>query len=64
MNEREAAFEEWLKEEVQAALSDRRAPVPIDNVFKRLRAKVTRASRVLKGSTRGRQFAVEPGKRQ
>lgn len=39
MSERDAVFDEWLRKEVRASIADRRAPAPIDAVFKRVRAK-------------------------
>jgi antitoxin ParD1/3/4 len=48
MGERDAVFDEWLRAEVQASVADKRAPAPIDEVFKRVRAKVSRASKARK----------------
>jgi antitoxin ParD1/3/4 len=48
MSERDAVFDEWLRAEVQASVTDKRAPAPIDEVFKRVRTKVARASRAQK----------------
>ena len=48
MSERDAVFDEWLKAEVRASVADKRAPVPIDKVFKRVRAKIARTSKAQK----------------
>ena len=48
MTERDAVFDEWLRAEVQASVADKRTPTPIDEVFKRVRAKVSRASKARK----------------
>jgi hypothetical protein len=45
MSERGAMFDEWLRGEVVAALSDKRPPVPIKDVFKRLEARHNRRVR-------------------
>lgn len=45
MNERDAAFCEWLREEVRASLTGRHAPSPRDEAFKRVRAKVNRTAK-------------------
>jgi hypothetical protein len=36
----DARFEKWLREEVQASVADKRAPIRIDEVFRRVKAKV------------------------
>jgi antitoxin ParD1/3/4 len=48
MSERDAVFDEWLRAEVQASVADKRAPAPIDEVFKRIRAKVARSAKAQK----------------
>lgn len=48
MSEREAVFDEWLKQDVRASLADKQPPSPIDNVFKRLRGKVNRTAKAAK----------------
>jgi antitoxin ParD1/3/4 len=48
MGERDAVFEEWLRADVAAAVADRHAPSPIDNVFKRVRAKVSGTAKAAK----------------
>lgn len=48
MSERDAVFDEWLREEVRASVADKRAPAPIDEVFKRVRAKVARTAKAAK----------------
>ena len=48
MSERDAIFDEWLRAEVRASVADKRAPAPIDQVFKRVRARVARASKAQK----------------
>jgi antitoxin ParD1/3/4 len=48
MSERDAVFDEWLRGEVTAALDDKRPPVPIDDVFKRLEARHARRVRAAK----------------
>ncbi len=48
MNERDAVFDEWLRAEVRASVADKRAPAPIDEVFKRVRAKIARTSKAQK----------------
>ncbi|MFX5903581.1 type II toxin-antitoxin system ParD family antitoxin, partial [Acinetobacter baumannii] len=40
MSERDAVFDEWLREEVRASVADKRAASPINEVFKRLGAKI------------------------
>ena len=42
--ERDTIFDEWLRTEVLAAVADKRSSAPIDKVFKRVRAKISRAS--------------------
>jgi antitoxin ParD1/3/4 len=48
MSERDAVFDEWLRREVLTSIADKRRPAPIDEVFKRVRAKVARASKAQK----------------
>lgn len=48
MSERDAVFDEWLRAEVQVSVADKRAPAPIDEVFKRVRAKVARSAKAQK----------------
>ncbi len=48
MSERDAVFDEWLRAEVHASVADKRAPAPIDEVFKRVRAKIVRSSKAKK----------------
>lgn len=48
MSERDASFDEWLREEVLAAIADKRPPSPIDTVFKRVRARITRKVKAAK----------------
>lgn len=48
MNERDAVFDEWLRGEVTAAMADKRPPVPIEDVFKRLEARHARRMRATK----------------
>jgi antitoxin ParD1/3/4 len=48
MSERDAVFDEWLRGKVTAALGDKRPPVPIEDVFKRLEARHTRRVRATK----------------
>jgi antitoxin ParD1/3/4 len=50
MSERDAVFDEWLRGEVAASLGDKRPPVPIEDVFKRLEA---RHNRRVKAAQRG-----------
>lgn len=50
MSERDAVFDEWLRSEVAAVMADKRPPVPIEDVFKRLEA---RHARRLKAAKRG-----------
>jgi antitoxin ParD1/3/4 len=45
MSERDAIFSEWLRDEVRASIADKRAPAPIDEVFKRVRAKIARTAK-------------------
>ena len=52
MNERD---DEWLRSEVRTSVSDKRPPAPIDEVFKRVRAKIARASKVKKRGARRRR---------
>lgn len=42
MSERDAVFDAWLREEVLASVSDKRPAVPIDEAFKRVRARIKR----------------------
>jgi antitoxin ParD1/3/4 len=48
MSERDAVFDEWLRAEVRASVADKRAPAPINEVFKRVRAKIARTSKAQK----------------
>jgi antitoxin ParD1/3/4 len=48
MSEREAVFDEWLRQEVQASLADKRPPVPMEDVFERLEARHSRRMRAAK----------------
>ena len=48
MSERDASFDVWLREEVLAAVADKRPPSPIDAVFKRVRARITRKVKAAK----------------
>ena len=48
MSERDAVFDEWLRQDVGASLADKQPPSPIDDVFKRLRAKVNRTAKAAK----------------
>lgn len=43
MRQRDAMFDEYLRQDVRASLADKTPPSPIDDVFKRVRAKVNRA---------------------
>jgi antitoxin ParD1/3/4 len=36
LGEREAEFDDWLREEVQASLADPSPPIPMEEVFERL----------------------------
>lgn len=42
MRERDAVFDAWLREEVLASVSDKRPAAPIDEAFKRVRARIKR----------------------
>ena len=48
MSERDAVFDEWLREEVRASVADKRAPSPVNEVFKRVRAKVAGTAKAAK----------------
>jgi antitoxin ParD1/3/4 len=48
MSERDAVFDEWLREEVYASIADKRPPAPIDEVFRRVRGKMARAEKAAK----------------
>jgi antitoxin ParD1/3/4 len=48
MSERDAVFDEWLREEVRASIADKRPPSPIDEVFRRVRGKMARAEKSTK----------------
>jgi antitoxin ParD1/3/4 len=51
MGERDAVFDEWLREEVRASIADKRTPTPIDQVFTRVRAKIARTAKAAKRGT-------------
>jgi antitoxin ParD1/3/4 len=48
LDKRAADFDEWLRTEVTASIADKRAPAPIDEVFKRVRARVARKVKAAK----------------
>ena len=48
MRERDAVFDEWLRSDVQAAIAEKQAPAPIDEVFKRVRSRVARRAKAAK----------------
>jgi antitoxin ParD1/3/4 len=50
LDQRDAAFDEVLREEVRTSMADKRPSVPIDEVFKRARARIARKA---KASARG-----------
>jgi antitoxin ParD1/3/4 len=50
MGERQAEFDDWLREEVRASLADPRPPIPLEEAFRRARANIDRAT---KGAKRG-----------
>jgi antitoxin ParD1/3/4 len=45
VSEREAVFDEWLRNEVMAVMADKRAPVPMEEVFNRIEARHNRRSK-------------------
>jgi antitoxin ParD1/3/4 len=48
MSERDAVFDEWLREEVYASIADKRPAAPIEEVFRRVRGKMARAEKAAK----------------
>jgi Arc/MetJ-type ribon-helix-helix transcriptional regulator len=50
MGERQAEFDDRLREEVRASLADPSPPIPMDEVFKRVRTHISRTAR---GAKRG-----------
>ncbi|MGA2287955.1 ribbon-helix-helix domain-containing protein [Bradyrhizobium sp.] len=48
MRQRDVVFDEWLRSDVLAAIADKRAPAPIDEVFKRVRSRVARKAKAAK----------------
>jgi antitoxin ParD1/3/4 len=40
MRDRDAVFDDWLRADVLASIAGKQAPAPIDEVFKRVRARV------------------------
>ncbi|OPH84405.1 type II toxin-antitoxin system ParD family antitoxin [Nitrobacter vulgaris] len=48
MSERDAVFDEWLRQEVLASVADKRPPSPIDEVFKRVRTRIARKVKAAK----------------
>lgn len=50
MGERQAEFDDWLREEVRASLADPRPPIPMEEAFRRVREHINRRT---KGAKRG-----------
>ena len=48
MDSRETAFDDWLREETQLSLADKRPSVPATDVFRRLEARHTRGMKTTK----------------
>lgn len=48
LDERDAAYDEFLRAKVQAALASKRPAVPIDEAFKRARRAIARAGKAAK----------------
>lgn len=48
LDRQEAALDELLREEVRASMTDKRRSVPIDKVFERIRARLTRKAKATK----------------
>jgi putative addiction module CopG family antidote len=48
MRQRDVVFDEWLRSDVLAAIAVKRAPAPIDEVFRRVRSRVARKAKAAK----------------
>ena len=48
LDQRDAVFDEVLREEVRTSMADKRPSVPIDEVFKRARARIARTAKAAK----------------
>ncbi len=48
MRDRDAVFDDWLRADVLASIAGKQAPAPIDEVFKRVRARVARKAKAAK----------------
>jgi antitoxin ParD1/3/4 len=48
LDQRDAVLDEVLREEVRASMADRRPSVPIDEVFKRARARIAKTAKAAK----------------